>query len=497
MLLEKLKNGSSHSTILKSMRVFHSNAGSSLLYVIAGVVILAAVGAGMTQLTTRTTMTALRANAGFRAYYMALAGKNYAEGLGQTELDALSSPVTLTITGYGTITLSATPHATLADAYDVQSLGTVEGGSSLEANYQLGFVRKLSDISFKNDIGDFKDVTAGSGEDIIKVDQVEKTITLGNKNWNTYGSVWYAGNETSGGCLTGGCLFGKGFRAYFTFDMPRFKKQWWEWPWGSEYYYLDGFTFSVVNAEDNDISRTGGDISHGENLGYSGSGNTADKKGLIPPKFAVEFDASEQSTDYDPQGGYSRNDGTHPQHLAYVFWGYDDPSNSCDLDKICGISSTCGRYWLIFRRDPYICPYDDNRHSIDGPETINVGDGLNGDQPINSVSKLTHDATSYYRDTTNPYWLSNGIMNFRIEVQRSEEMNANGFYEYSIKSWVDCENCDNVSRDFKDAPPTLNRTIELKESLHEKFERFLFGWTMGTGGASQEITLSDFRISFR
>jgi hypothetical protein len=40
------------------------------------------------------------------------------------------------------------------------------------------------------------------------------------------------------------------------------------------------------------------------------------------------------------------------------------------------------------------------------------------------------------------------------------------------------------------------RTIELNQTLHDYFATFFFGWTAATGSATQNITLSNFRMNF-
>ncbi|MDP3286160.1 MAG: hypothetical protein Q8M56_17155, partial [Desulfobacterales bacterium] len=46
-------------------------------------------------------------------------------------------------------------------------------------------------------------------------------------------------------------------------------------------------------------------------------------------------------------------------------------------------------------------------------------------------------------------------------------------------------------------PPTLKRTNELAQLFHDKFDKFLFGWTAAAGGQTQEkITLKNFQLYF-
>ncbi|MEA1936468.1 MAG: PQQ-binding-like beta-propeller repeat protein, partial [Thermodesulfobacteriota bacterium] len=111
--------------------------------------------------------------------------------------------------------------------------------------------------------------------------------------------------------------------------------------------------------------------------------------------------------------------------------------------------------------------------------------------------------------TTN--WLNGSITKgpwaVRMEVIRSTEANADGKYEYTLKTWIrqcDDSNCANIlGTYFADTrigyaakDPHLEQTIELSEDDHNKFDRFLFGLTEATGGATQVVTITDLQFSF-
>jgi len=100
----------------------------------------------------------------------------------------------------------------------------------------------------------------------VDVDLSAKKITLGSGAASTYGAVWFSGTITAGGfdvCTTGNCRFNTGIRSFFIVDYN-----------GTG----DGFTFALINSDNNDANSVGGDAWF---LGYAGVGNV----GILPPKW--------------------------------------------------------------------------------------------------------------------------------------------------------------------------------------------------------------------
>jgi len=93
-------------------------------------------------------------------------------------------------------------------------------------------------------------------------------------------------------------------------------------------------------------------------------------------------------------------------------------------------------------------------------------------------------------------------------VTRASSQNGNTNYFYSINSWIkqcnlaDCSDVITSSPGYDNtkipyaSQPTLMRTIELNQTLHDYFASFFFGWTAATGSATQNITLSNFKMNF-
>jgi outer membrane protein assembly factor BamB len=121
-------------------------------------------------------------------------------------------------------------------------------------------------------------------------------------------------------------------------------------------------------------------------------------------------------------------------------------------------------------------------------------------------------------DPTGSYsnnWFTEGTWAVRVEVQRSQTPNLSGKYEYTLKTWMKkCQDagCSNVLGKFyqntrfeydwanESIPITpMTQTIELSNEspdfFHDRFDRFLFGFTSAST-ASQTIEIRKFQLSF-
>jgi len=115
------------------------------------------------------------------------------------------------------------------------------------------------------------------------------------------------------------------------------------------------------------------------------------------------------------------------------------------------------------------------------------------------------------RITNNNNWLDsvlNGYLwSVRMEVIRSTVANAEGKYEYNLRTWLrqcietDCS--DILETYFQDTrieygakSPHLEQTIELCPIDHTKFDSFLLGLTEATGGARQTAVISKLQLGF-
>jgi hypothetical protein len=127
------------------------------------------------------------------------------------------------------------------------------------------------------------------------------------------------------------------------------------------------------------------------------------------------------------------------------------------------------------------------------------------------------DATVEVDDTDR--WLAGKPMTkgpwaVRMEIVRSLSVNGNGKYEYRLRTWVrqctqfDCSDIigtlfENTTGDYNHTPLTPNQlpfeqTIELTQSEHDDFTRFLFGFTTAAGGSDdQTVDIRDVKLDVR
>jgi hypothetical protein len=317
-----------------------------------------------------------------------------------------------------------------------------------------------------------------------------------------FGAGWYSGNRSIGGdpnvCNTGACLFGLGIRMFFTLNYT-----------GDG----DGFTFTIMNADatdGNDITSIGGDPQGSELIAYAGdsrediAGTTFldnnGGRGIVPPKLAVKFDAKtnfnqdfedEEVKNYCNGPNLRQNtrndplpDGDEKDTVQFVYWADRNPIEIPCRPNGDPIYSTAS--------------YDDNRH---GP--------FGGIGPVNERDLFLSDTELDITPADN--WLNNGPWAVRLEVERSLTPNIDGNFEYDLRLWMrQCSQADcndilgtffqntRIEYDYSALPDLpLTQQIELSPSDHDRFIRFLFGFTTATApGDSQSALIEQFTLSF-
>ncbi len=271
------------------------------------------------------------------------------------------------------------------------------------------------------------------------------------------GCFWY--QEDNQRCAEDGgfygCTLGDGLRVYFTADFSA---------------NGDGFTFSMVSAENNTVDSCGGWAGlttygpavvrpTGELLAYAGPGSSGN--GLASPKIGVEFDLYSNTGSGDVCWTGSRND-PGSDHVAFTFWGSD--------------TQTC----LLLGNSP---TWDDNRHGAQPPP---------GTSPQNPGP--TQDTSNGMVHTA----LKSQSIHFRYEVHVAQ----NG--DYTLRAWVD--NSADPGVDFKNTasdydhntnPPTFTMEPTFNAADSTALERIILGFTQATGGAVQDIEISNFELAFR
>jgi hypothetical protein len=148
--------------------------------------------------------------------------------------------------------------------------------------------------------------------------------------------------------------------------------------------------------------------------------------------------------------------------------------------------------------------------------------------PVNSENTDTASGSDgYYQvnynwDGRGLNWLEDGqVYHFRIELVRPNTANIDGYYDYQLKVWIFSESETSswsadklgifkyvrryINDDYYVSTPALQigspqmqktvkngNELELEAGYHADLERILFGFTQGTGGQTQFVTVKNF-----
>ena len=453
--------------------------GALMLYIVVAVVVFSLLAGVMAQHYSVSTRITARPDCQKAARLMAESGVRYAmsqlrTAANDTVFDSRYAALdgkTFTLDNGSSFTLNLSG---TAPSYTVASTGNVPclEGDPVSAGLSRTFNVNDpgSDIAFDNgDLSGF-DVVAGSGGTNAITVHNDTTnpgnsyVELGGNINANYGAIWYSGNK--GDCVDGNCPLGNGVRAYFEFQFNP----------GSD---GDGFVFALISAATNTKS-VGGDTSMGELLGYGGAGT--DNIGLLPPKIGLEFDIYHNDCNDNLCSPGSRCDGYNTSesyqnsydHIAFVQWGEESGST---VNGSCSSGKRKNRY-------------DDNRH--------NAGTNASTTEPRNPA----FGEPGYYAQSSTDWLQNGGLFRLRYELTRSTTASSNGYYCYELRAWLQSASetmtsgMDDLSADFA-APPTVQEVFYLSSALHGQFSNFYFGWTEGTGAATQLATLQKFALAFK
>ncbi len=360
----------------------------------------------------------------------------------------------------------------------------------------------------------------------VTVNTTTGTIDLGSgtTGTDTSGTIYNTGTGDASivcnPCVSGICPFGIGLRAYFEFKYNTPDTS------AGSTAVGDGFTFTVLNASTstggneipvgNSITIRGGvptaSFTLGELMGYGGPGNTTatstlplaitlDGLGMKPPKMAIEFDTYPNTGAMTYNGCSGGRNDTSANHVAVMFWGTNPSSTT-----MCSSSSTAGN---TYRQ----ASFDDNVHGAGSASGATATTA-----PYNSAATGNGSGLGgyYYRDkgASTYNWMEDGASHrARIEIIRTPAADT-----YRIKVWVDCELCTSYPCPttstacpaseyvyFQDvySPysssnylPKLDRTVILDSTYSSMLNNVIFGFTQGTGAATQQISLSNISVYF-
>lgn len=457
--------------------------GSILVYLILGLVAFGTLAlAGLTRFSS-TVQSVLSPNCATSARYMSESGMRYAVAKLRSYSDETQLTAAIADTSWQSYTVDATRglNFSLAITYNPSTktasiVSTGRGCTNLAqvstplSNSPSGPTVNLPEIP----TGPTSTGTAITGDNLfapggmqlnpsnaskpgITADAATNTLSLGNKQTESSGSVFFTGNNDV--CASGNCTLGNGLCAYW------------------EYQFIDssagdGYVWTIMSGETNTKFSNGGDEAMGELLGYGGMGSSG--LGIQPPKLGVEFDIFENSgcpTAYCNAG--SRCDANSKDHVAFLYWG----SNT---------ATTCPTY-------------DDNRHG--------AGAGTSA-QPRNSSNTSTSSGNDgyYYRTGggAGADWMRNGTKYYyRYELDRATTPDALGLYCYQVRSWIKKSSdsgragMDNCTASYTGSTPEMTQVFNLDAATHNKLNKVFLGWTEGTGAATELVKLTNINIDFK
>ena len=538
------------------MKYHQNQKGNTLLYIIATMTILTALGTGAFYMTNTSSFSGLSVSAQNKAKYLAEAGIRYALANLRT-LQNTTLPLTYTYI------LNTNSAGVVKDEFILKISGNFSAGpiniystgvSNLNTPYEASHQIKFENItlaqyqslinppfsfagagsggisSMTTNTGTSGTPGSATGPTGVFVDTVNQQITLGagsgtgvGLSAGTTGAVWYQGWADINGsaCINGNCNFNQGIRAYFDFQYST--------PWQGE-----GFTFAIISghyngpamvpAYINDYTACGGGL--GEYMAYAGPGISPPGYGIQPPKIAVEFDpflnlvpppispdpsvcTSNPSLCSDNPNvcsstcygippvcsSNSRNDNT--------FWLLAPPSLNNPI--FLGKHST----FVYWGDNQNYCStgsntYDDNRHGAGiPPDNPKNPDGSDINPGGTTYPYMIQDFDTFGTVITPP---PNGIsmLSFRLEIDRM----ANGQYKmrawlkpYAVAGYPDSNNVmlNDTSKKYS-AAPTFQQTITMSQASgwHDNFDRILFGWTQATDpNYPQTVNIQHFQIDFK
>lgn len=275
-------------------------------------------------------------------------------------------------------------------------------------------------------------------------------------------------------------------------------------------YYGDESTPPEIFANNNSWSQSVSSIGIIENLFMNSSGGNNSRN------FAVDGQGTDlryYDTDREPgqiQDDYnSRLTGSETNLVAY-YPLESDVANAAASDPLAvpvGDTGWSAEAPSVFPTCSAVATRDDNRHGAGGGPT----------QPMNSLNTDSVSGADGYHQVakgTDLYnWMEDGqLYGVRLELIRPKLDNGDGqTYDYQLKAWV--ERLDNLNAteksNFKDTgatyadtAPLIYRTLkdgnplELDQSVHDDLKQILFGFTEGTGGATQDITIRNLEMRF-
>lgn len=490
--------------------------GSVLFVVIGAIIVMGVIGTALSRMHGSATNTEVQGNNVDEVYYAALSGLNYAKAKfamvtagTETSWTIADLPGTYAIDSNRKFILSEVLKEGTTRIVTSQGIVATSSGNSFNyiasANMTYDPPSKLGEYNFLNPSNrtDYAAYATDLTRDIpTALDTAQITpnnLTVGKDYNYGFGNVWYTGN-VSGVSTKGVSAFGTGFRLFFTFKFAT--------------NIGDGFVVAILNAAQNSYLSCGGDSAEGGLLGYSGDSRVYDSaggtfastvaeyvdtsgftKGLNPPKFGIEIDTytnsssawypSDTTASCQGDNGLMNDSSSWGNHVGIMYWGTNDAY----------LRKTCYGPGATFQGN--LKRFSDVRH----------GSGSNASNSSGNMLKyMTFQAGRTYF--------------FRMDVVKSGS-------SVTTKSWVGtCSGTDlnssctnqvygtttsnhaytlsDTTHDFSDTTKLsklsyvyVNDTHSYTTSETTAFTNFIWGFTSGSGAATQQIDFRNISLSLR
>ena len=495
--------------------------GSVLFVVIGAIIVMSVIGATLSRLHGSATNTEVQGNNVDEVYYAAISGLKYAKA----RIDKLNAG-----TDTSGFTIDNLPNTYVidsnkkfiitVDAKDnlkktVTSQGVVTTSSKNSFNYiasaEMDYSppSNLGEYNFLNPSNrtDYAAYSANSTRDIpTTLDNAQimtGNLTVGKDYNYGFGNVWYTGSKP-GVSSKGVSTFGSGFRLFFTFKFAT--------------NIGDGFVIAILNAAQNNYLSCGGDSAEGGLLGYAGDSrvyNSKDgtfattvaeyvdtsgfTKGLNPPKFGIEIDTytnADSSGSWNPSAtkadctsdnGFMNDSSSSGDHVGIVYWG----TNDAYLRKTCyGPGSTF---------DGNVKRYGDVRHGL-GSNASNSSSWNNmlkyKDFSVGTTYYLRMDVVKTSTSVKVTSWVASckgtsPAASCSNQMYGTNTSNHKGTLSDTLNDFTDTSKLSNF--DYV----SVTDTHVLTASENTAFTNFMWGFTSGSGVATQQIDFRNISLSLR
>lgn len=495
--------------------------GSVLFVVIGAIIVMSVVGAALARLHGSGTETEAHGNNVDEVYYAAISGLNYANAR-IAKVNAGTETGGWTISDLpGTYVIDSNRKFIITEVSKDSTTRTITSQGVMTTSSGKGFNYIISaDITYSppSNLGEYNFLNPSARTDYAAyatnltrdiptgLDNAQVTtnnLTVGKDYNYGFGNVWYTGTK-AGVSTKGVSAFGTGFRLFFTFKFAT--------------NVGDGFVVAILNAAQNNYLSCGGDSAEGGLLGYAGDSrvyNSKDgtfatsvaeyvdtsgfTKGLNPPKFGIEVDTytnadgsdswkpSAAKADCASDNGFMNDSSSLGDHIGIMFWG----TNDAYLRKTC--------YGPGSKFEGNLKRYGDVRHGL-GSNASNSSSWNNAlkykNFSVGTTYYLRMDVVKTGTSVKVTSWVASckgtsSAASCANQMYGTNTSNHKGTLSDTLNDFSDTSKLSNF--DFV----SVTDTQVLTSAENTAFTNFIWGFTSGSGDATQQIDFRNIGLSLR